>query len=115
MQLPCFIELRSIWYLEKVKIVPSNIKELLTPIALAHLIKGDGSKHNEGLHLNVYSFSTSEVDLLVGALTNNFNISCSLHNTDKGPRIYINKSSTNILRLLVVEHFVPSMKYKLGI
>jgi len=26
MQLPCFIELRSIWYLDKVKTVPSNIK-----------------------------------------------------------------------------------------
>ena len=115
MQLPCFIELRSIWYLDKVKIVPSNIKDLLTPIALAHWIMGDGSKHNEGLHLSVYSFSKSNVDLLVNALTNKFNISCSLHNTDKGSRIYINKSSTNILRPLIVEHFVPSMKYKLGI
>lgn len=57
MQLPCFIELRSILYLDKVKIVPFNIKYLLTPIALAHLIMGDGSKHNEGLHLSVYSFS----------------------------------------------------------
>lgn len=64
----------SIWYLDNVKIVPSNIKELLTPIALAHWIMGDESKHNEGLHLNVYSFSTSYVKLLVSALTNNFNI-----------------------------------------
>jgi len=76
---------------------------------------GDGSKHNEGLHLSVDFFSTSDVDLLVSALTNNFNISCSLHNTNKGSRIYINKASTNTLIPLVVEYFVPSMKYKLGI
>jgi hypothetical protein len=63
----------------------------------------------------LYSFSTSEVDLLVSALTNKINISCSLHNTNKGARIYLNKASKNILRPLFVEHFVPSMKYKLGL
>jgi hypothetical protein len=94
--------------------VPSNIHELLTPIALAHWIMGDGSKQNEGLHLSVYAFSPTDVDLLINALTTNFNITCSLHNTDKGPRIYINKASTNVLRPLVIDYFVPSMKYKLG-
>ena len=53
---------------------------------------GDESKNNEGLHLSVDSFSTSYVDLLVSALINNFNIYCSLHNTKKGARIYINKA-----------------------
>jgi len=76
---------------------------------------GTGSTQNEGLHLSVYSFSTSDEDLLVSALINNFNISCSLYNTNKGSRMYINKASTNNLRPLVLEHFVPSMKYKLGI
>lgn len=60
---------------------------------------GDVSQHNEGLHLSVYSFSTSDVDLLVSALTNNFNISCSWHNTNKGAKIYIHKASTNTIRL----------------
>ncbi len=104
MQLPCFTTLRSIWYVDNIKI----------PIALAHWIMGDGNKHNEGLHLSVYLFSTSDVELLVSALTNKFNLTCSLHNTDKGSRININKALTDILRPLVVEHFVPTMKYKLG-
>lgn len=107
--------MRPIWYVNNLKIVPFNIKELLTPIALAHLIMWEGRKPNEGLHLSIYSFSTSDVDLLVSALTNKFNIICSLHNTVKGSRIYINRASTDIPRHLVVEHFVPSMKYKLGI
>lgn len=114
MQLPCFTALWSIWYVKGIKIVPTNIQELLTPIALAHWIMGDGSKQNEGLHLSVYAFSPSDVDLLVKALTTNFNISCSLHNTDKGSRIYLPKASTNVLRPLVIEYFVPSMKYKLS-
>lgn len=60
---------------------------------------GEGSQHNEGLQLSIYSISTSYVDLLINALTNKLNISCSLHNTNKGARIYINKASPNNLRL----------------
>jgi hypothetical protein len=36
--MPCLIELHSLFYPNGVKIVPQNIYELLTPIALAHLI-----------------------------------------------------------------------------
>ena len=39
----CLTELRSLFYPNGVKIVPHNIYELLTPIALTHLIMGDGS------------------------------------------------------------------------
>lgn len=34
--LSCFSELYSIFYINKVKIIPENIYELLTPVALAH-------------------------------------------------------------------------------
>ena len=36
MQLPCFTSLHNIWYSNGIKIVPLNIKEMLTPLALAH-------------------------------------------------------------------------------
>jgi len=36
--LPCFTELYSIFYVNKVKIIPQNIYNLLTPVALAHMI-----------------------------------------------------------------------------
>jgi len=115
MQLPCFTKLRHIWYKKGIKIVPLNIQELLTPIALAHWIMGDGSKLNLGLHLSVYAFSSSDVDLLVKALTNRYKLVCTIHNTKNGPRIYINKNSTDIVRSIVLPHLVPSMYYKLNI
>ena len=44
MQFPCFSELHDIWYLNGKKVIPINIKEMLTPLSLAHFIMGDGSK-----------------------------------------------------------------------
>jgi hypothetical protein len=76
---------------------------------------GDGSKLNLGLHLSVYAFSSSDVDLLVKALTNRYKLVCTIHNTKNGPRIYINKNSTDIVRSIVLPHLVPSMYYKLNI
>jgi hypothetical protein len=40
MQLPCFTQLRFLWYVNGIKIIPKNIQKLLTPIALA-LPKGE--------------------------------------------------------------------------
>ena len=42
--LPCFNELRSLFYIDKIKRVPEDIYNLLTPVALAHLIMGDELK-----------------------------------------------------------------------
>lgn len=115
MQLPCFTELRNLWYLNGIKIIPLNIKEMLTPIAMAHWIMWDGSKQNEGLHLSVYAFSSSDVNLLIDALSSNFNLKCIIHNTDRGPRIYINNNSMDILRPIVSPYIVSSMNYKIGL
>ncbi len=118
MQLPCFTELHSLWYLNKRKIVPINIKELLTPIGLAHWIMGDGSLQNLGLHLSVYAFTCSEVELLIDAFETKFLLKCSVHkhSTIGGKAsIYIWKESMNKLRLLVSPYIIPSMQYKIHI
>lgn len=112
MQLPCFSRLHNLWYYNNIKIVPSNIKEMLTPLALAHWIMGDGSKQNEGNQLSVYAFTTSDVQLLITALNERYNLECSIHMTDRGPRIYINKINMVNLKPLVSPYIVPSMKYK---
>ena len=78
---------------------------------------GDGSKQAgaEGLHLSVYAFFTSDVNLFIDALSSNFNLKCTIHNTDRGPRIYINKNYMNILRPIVSPYIVASMNYKIGL
>lgn len=40
--MPCITELYYLFYPNKLKIIPDNIYDLLTPIALAHWIMGDG-------------------------------------------------------------------------
>jgi LAGLIDADG DNA endonuclease family len=127
MQLPCFNFLHSLFYVNsglntlgkpkylEGKIVPINIYNLLTSAGLAFLIMGDGSRQNEGIHLSVYAYSEIECELLISVLTNKFNLKCSLHRHVKGPRIYIDKASTIIVRDLVKPYMVPSMLYKLGL
>lgn len=128
MQLPCFNAIHSLFYTVKgakpngqpnyVKIVPTNIIELLTPISLAYWIMGDGSKQNQGIHLSVYGFSMTECDLLIQALTQKFGLNCTIHNTKSGPRIYIDAASTLIVRDLVRPYMVrPQLigAYKIGL
>ena len=93
MQLPCFNVYRELFYdLNKKKIVPSNISELLTPRSLAFWIMDDGSLQNKGLHLNTYGFNSEDVLKLKLCLENLFgnnSLKCSIHKHPKGQRIYI--------------------------
>jgi len=114
MGLPCFTALHTLFYLNGTKVVPSNIAELLTPCGLAHWIMGDGSKHNKGLHLSVYAFSTADVKLLVAALTA-MGLTVTIHSHVSGPRIYVHEASMPHLRSLVVPYMVPSMYYKVSL
>lgn len=59
--LPCFSELYSLFYVNKVKVIPKNIYELLTPVAFAHFIMGDGHYKSKGLTLCTDSYSIEDV------------------------------------------------------
>ena len=75
----------------------------------------DGSKHNSGLHLNVYGFSTSDVEFLLTVLDQKFSFKCSIHMKGHQCRIYIWGESMDSLRKLVHPHMEPSILYKLGV
>jgi hypothetical protein len=53
---PCFTELHSLFYPAGVKRIPENIYELLTPIALAHVIMGDGLNELKQIVLGMNSY-----------------------------------------------------------
>ena len=57
MQIPCFNEVKEMFYELNVKIIPNNIYELLTARSLAFGLMDDGCKHGDGLHISVYSFN----------------------------------------------------------
>ena len=97
------------------KIVPLNIKNLLTPKGLAYWIMDDGSLQNKGLHLNTYGFSHEGILILKETLENMFgenSLKCSNH---KGrERIYIWEESMECLRNNISQFMVKDMLYKLN-
>jgi len=114
--LPCFFELRSLFYINKVKIVPSDIYNLLTPVALAHLIMGDGSAKEHGLIICTDSYELVDVVRLMNVLMIRYNVDCTLRfHTQTQPRIYIRQRSMPIIRELVKSHMDKSMLYKIGL
>jgi hypothetical protein len=117
--LPCFNYYRKLFYnKDNKKIVPLNIKQLLTPRGLAYWIMDDGSLQNKGLHLSTYNFSYKEVILLKDTLENlfspNFILKCSIHNHKKGYRIYIWEKSMIIVRNHISQFMHTDMLYKIN-
>jgi len=115
LSLPCLNLFKNLFYVEGHKIVPANIAELLTYRGLAYLIMDDGSIQNKGLHLNTYGFSDKDIELLLSALKNKFQLKCSIHKHKAGLRIYIWEESMVSLRKNIVDYTHKDMLYKIGI
>jgi hypothetical protein len=115
--LPCFTEILSIFYPTGVKIVPHNLYELLNPIALAPLIKGDSTTKNTGLIICTDSYTIQDVVRLMNVLILRYDLKCTLHKSSNGLgyRIYISTNSVSKVVEIVKPHFISSMYYKIGI
>jgi len=118
--LPCFTELHSLLYPNGVKIIPDNIYELLTPVALAHIIMGDGEAKPHGLTICTNNFSIQDVVRLMNVLILRYGLECTLHlkrrqNQKIEYMIYIRQGSMPLLRSIATPYFHPSMYYKLGL
>lgn len=59
--LPCFTELYHLFYVNGKKGIPNNIYDLLTPVALAHIIMGDGYASRHGLIICTNSYSIQDI------------------------------------------------------
>ena len=114
--LPCFTKLYSLFYVNKVKVIPEeHIYNMLTPVALAHLIMGDGKVSRHGLVLCTYSYKLIEVIRLINVLIIRYRLECTLrYHTSTQPRIYIKERSMQLLRTVVRPHMCSTMLYKLG-
>lgn len=114
--LPCFNYLWDLFYLNRVKIVPLNIGELLTVVGLAFWIMDDGGVGSQGtLQLHTDSYTAEEVELLIKVLKSNFNINSRKSLKREGQWIIvIPKSEVPKVAELTISHMHPSMHYKLG-
>ena len=98
-----------------VKIIPNNIYELLTPIALAHLIMGDGSAKQYSLKICTDSYTVPDIIRLMNVLIIRYELDCTLRfHTPTQPRIHIKQNSMPKLRAIVGPYMCQSMMYKLG-
>jgi len=107
----------DLWYVDKVKFVPSIIGKYLTPLALAIWIMDDGGKLGSGLKLATNSFSYSDCMLLTKVLYDNFKIKATIQKAGVPNQyhIYIWQESMSLLREIVLPYIHPSMKYKINI
>jgi len=113
--LNCFNELYSLFYLAGKKVIPQNIYELLTPVALAHILMGDGVARNHGIIICTDSYYTPYVVRLMGLLIIRYKLDCILriHMPANKPRIYIRERSMPLLITIVRPHMHSSMTYKI--
>ena len=118
LSLPCFNYYKDLFYNSNyLKIVPSNIQNLLSPRGLAYWIMDDGSLQNKGLHLNTYGFSNQDVLKLKSTLENMFGentLKCSIHKHKKGERIYIWGESMGVVRHNISKFMHKNMLYKIN-
>ena len=102
------------FYVNKKKIIPNNIEELLTPLALAIWIMDDGGVHPSGMILSTYNFKMEDCILLKDALFKKFNIETTINQRKAGLIIYIPKNQLPKVSGIVKNYMIPCMYYKLN-
>lgn len=115
--LPCFTELYNSFYTDSQKRIPMNIRDLLTPLALAYWIADDGSwnKVSKYVTLCTDSYSLAEVENLIEVINTKFNLKCYKLKSSHNYRIIIPAYSILTLHKLLATHIPPMMKYKIGL
>lgn len=119
MQLPAITNLTKQFLDDQFKKkIPVDIYNLLTPVALAVLIMGEGEQQPSGMNLCTDSCTLTEVIILINVLIIRYNLNCTIRNK-KNPsgkvvaRIYFPASEMEKLRQIVAPYVIPSMYYKL--
>jgi ubiquinol-cytochrome c reductase cytochrome b subunit len=111
--------IHDLWYVNRVKRVPSCIKEYLTPLALAIWVMDDGRKINKSLRLCTNWFSYSDCLLMVNCLYEKFYIKATIYLVDAKSKdkyqIYIRVESESMARLrqIVSPFIIPEMMHKI--
>lgn len=104
-----------------IKILPLDIEKYLNPITLAYWICDDGQQVKRGgITLCTDNYTLTEVELLIKALANRYNLECSIH-YKKGKaekmyhRIYIKKNFLDSIKPIIIPYIHESFLYKLHV
>ena len=103
---------------KRIKLLPLNIENIITPVVLAYFLMSDGNYHktNHIIRLCTNNFTKQEVELLSTAIYNKYNIQSRVQRARKEQYIIvISKSQVPQLQTLVKPHIIPSMLYRIGL
>jgi hypothetical protein len=103
------------FYVNKIKIVPLNLYELIDYEFLAYWIMSDGSKVGNAMYLQTQSFSIKECVFIINILIHKFDLNCNIHLQRNQPTIYIFAKSMKKIKSKLLPYFLPSMIYKLNL
>lgn len=108
--------IHKMFYNNGKKVMPLNIYEYLTPLALTVWIMDNGGWTNYGVRIASNSFKFKEVELLQDVLNSKYNLETTIQNIYIKDQysIYIKKQSVDNLRNIVGPNIHYSMLYKLG-
>jgi hypothetical protein len=100
-----------------IKIIPANIADYLTPLALAIWFMDEGSVSRNAARIATNCFTYNELLFLCKVLQDLYNISASVQSAGpgKGFIIYISTYSMPTFIQLIKPYMLSSMLYKLGI
>jgi hypothetical protein len=111
-------QFRSVFYRDRRKVIPTQVGNLLDPVALSVWFMDDGgrgARTPRGLVFNTSCYSEAEQILLQSALNERFGLTVNIHRVGKGFQLYVRSSSFERFVQLVAPHIVPQMRYKLPI
>lgn len=100
-----------------IKIVPSNIHKIISPVVLAHLIMGDGNLKIKDNIVRIYtnSYSKNDVERLAKAICKKLDIATRVaHDRNNQYILTISKNQLYKLKKTIMPYMHPSMVYKLG-
>ena len=101
------------FYRERRKIVPLEIADYLTPLALAVWLMDDGAADRTGVTFQTHSFERDETQRLADVLESNLGIKASLRQNKGSWIIYVGIGSLERLQRVVQPHILPEFQYKL--
>jgi hypothetical protein len=101
-----------------VKIIPSNIEELLSPQALAAFVMGDGNYQPNANTIRIYTngFTHADVVRLAAAIESKFGITVGVRHDRKNQYILaIGSLNIDKFRAIVLPFMEPSMLHRIGL
>jgi len=106
------------FYINKKKVIPEIIEELITPLSTAIWFMDDGSlksKRHKTYIIHTLGFQREELERIQEVLKSKFEIETRLHRQKKKYlRLYILSKSAEKFRNIVTPYIIPSLRYKLG-